>query len=117
MARRPVSTDSSENATGRYTQGGLVDKFQNRLGWWERLPLERQTDDLRFPISKEYEGRPDLVAHRVYKRATLAWLVLQYNNIVDINTEFVTGRTLVLPSQQRVQTSILTKSTGGNVIK
>ena len=111
------TTDSSENTTGRYTQGGVVDKFKNRLGWWERVPLEKRTDDLRFPITKEYEGRPDLVAHRVYKKATLAWLVLQYNNIVDINTEFVTGKNLVLPTQLRVQTSILTKSAGGNVVE
>ena len=116
-AGKTRTTDSSEVNTGRYTQGGTVDKFKNRLGWWERLPLERQTDDLRFPITKEFEGRPDLVAHRVYKKATLAWLVLQYNNIVDINTEFVTGKMLALPSQLRVQTNILTKSTGGNIVE
>ena len=110
------TSDSSQVRNGRYTQGGVVDKFRNRLGWWERFVYERQTDDIRFTITKEYEGRADLIAYRVYRLATLQWLVLQYNNIVDINTELVSGKTLVLPSQERVQTAILTQSTGGNVV-
>jgi len=117
MARDRHTTNSSQSKTGRYTQGGLIDRYRNRLGWWERFQMDRQPDDIRFTITPEYDGRPDLVAYRVYKRSTLAWLVLQYNNIVDINTEFVSGKTLVLPTPHRAQVNILSNTTGGNVVK
>lgn len=117
LTRNQRTTNSAESNNGRYVQGGLTDRFRNRLGWWERFPLERQTDDIRVTITKDTEGRPDLVAFRIYKKATLMWLVLQYNNIVDINTEFVAGKTIVLPTPRRVQVSILSNSTGGNVVE
>lgn len=111
------ATNSTEVKTGRYTQGGLTDRFNRRLGWWERFPMDRATNDIQFVITKQYEFRPDLVAYAIYEKATLAWLVLQYNNIVDINTEFVTGKILTLPTPQRAQTNILSQRTGGNIIE
>lgn len=111
------ATNSTEVKTGRYTQGGLTDRFNRRLGWWERFPMDRATSDIQFVITKQYEFRPDLVAYAIYEKATLAWLVLQYNNIVDINTEFVTGKILTLPTPQRAQTNILSQRTGGNIIE
>jgi hypothetical protein len=45
------------------------------------------------------------------------WLVLQYNSIVDINTEFVAGESIILPTFERAQTQILTKSVGGNPVQ
>ncbi len=117
MASDQRATNASEVKTGRYTQGGLVDRYNRRLGWWERFPMDRSTDDIRFVITKQYENRPDLVAYAVYEKSTLAWLVLQYNNIVDINTEFVTGKVLTLPTPQRAQTNILSQRTGGNIVE
>ncbi len=111
------STNSVELKTGRYTQGGLTDRYRRRLGWWERYPMDRATDDIVFIITKQFEARPDLVAYTVYGKATLAWLVLQYNNIVDINTEFVAGKALQLPTPQRAQTSLLSQRSGGNVVE
>lgn len=117
MARNTGTTNSARSTSGRYTQGGLTDRYRNRLGWWERFPLGRQNDDIRFTITPQYNGRPDLVAYRIYKKATLAWLVLQYNNIVDINTEFVTGKTIFLPTPRRAQVTILANTTGGNPVE
>lgn len=117
MARNRINTNSTESTISRYTQGGLTDRYQTRLGWWERFVIEKQPDDIRFIISSEYEARPDLVAYQLYRRATLQWLVLQYNNIVDINTEFVSGKIILLPTPQRVQVSILANITGGRLIK
>lgn len=116
ITRQQRTKNSADANTGRYTQGGLVDRYNNRLGWWERFQLEKQADDIQFNITIEYVGRPDLIAYRLYKKATLAWLVLQYNNIVDINTELVVGATLLLPTPRRVQTSILSNTTGGNIV-
>jgi len=111
------STNSADIKTGRYTQGGLVDRYRRRLGWWERYPMDLATDDFSFTITKQFEKRPDLVAYTVYEKATLAWLVLQYNNIVDINTEFVAGKVLRLPSAARAQTNLLSNRTGGNIVE
>jgi len=117
MPRNQRTTNATEIKTGRYSQGGLTDRFNRRLGWWERVPLERATSDISFVITKQFEGRPDLVSAVVYEKDTLAWLVLQYNNIVDINTEFVTGKVLTLPTPERAQTNLLSRRTGGKVVE
>lgn len=87
----------------RHRQGGTTDLFEKRLGWWEKrtdIPKD-QIDDITFMIESQHEFRPDIVSFLVYGRADLEWLVLQYNNIVDINEEFKAGRELKLPSANR----------------
>ena len=116
FTRNQRTTNATENNNGRYSQGGLTDRLNNRLGWWERYPMPRQTDDIVFTITKKYERRADLVAQQVYKQVSFMWLVLQYNNIVDINEELVVGKKLFLPTPQRVAVTIATRSTGGNVV-
>jgi len=118
MAITPLGkiTNSTDSRDSRYVQGGTTDRYSNRLGWWERRELPKSYDDLSFTISPELAGRPDQIAYRFYKKDKLAWLVLQYNNIVDIEEELAAGKTIILPSPQRVLMGILTQSTGGNVI-
>lgn len=116
LTREQRTTNSAEVNTGRYTQGGLVDRYNNRLGWWERTPLPRQSDDIRFIVTGKYVARPDLIAFDVYQQVSLMWLVLQYNNIVDVNEELISGASLVLPSPRRVAVTILNNPTGGNFI-
>lgn len=97
----------------RHTQGGVCDVKKKKIGWWERRTdfLNFQADDIIIEsLPKVYSLRPSLLAYDLYQRDDLAWLVLQFNNIVDIEEEFVTGVSLRLPSRQRVQFSILTKS-------
>ena len=110
-------TNSADQQRSRYVQGGRVDRFQNRLGWWERFQLPRSSDDLTFRITRQFDRRPDLVAFHIYGQVSLMWLVLQYNSIVDINTEFIAGKDLILPTFARVQTQILTNSVGGNPVQ
>lgn len=94
----------------RYVQGGTTEIFPNRLGLWEkRTDIERDAiTDGEFTITARYARRPDRIAYAYYQRNDLQWLILQYNNIVDINTEFVTGRLIYLPSPLRVFSEILT---------
>lgn len=112
-----TSTSRTNNSTewrnSRYVQGGETDRFQKRLGWWERRAIPRQDDDLRIVVGAEEAQRPDLIANRVYGKANLAWLVLQYNNIVDEKTELTISTELRLPTQRRVILDILTNPTGG----
>lgn len=98
-------TDKSalDSKRGRYSVGGTTDIFSNRLGWWEKdlSLLEHALDDIQYLITKPVEFKPSLVAFDVYNTTALEWLVLMYNNIVDINEEFIAGKTIQLPSAQR----------------
>lgn len=120
MASR-LSTSRTNNVTqlreSRYVQGGTTDRFPNRVGWWERKPLPKSDTDITIIIESSEDRRPDLVAARVYGKANLQWLVLQYNAIVDIETEFTTGTEIRLPQPRRVALDILTQQTGGNRVR
>ena len=116
ITRNVNITNSVLNQTSRYTQGGLTDVFTNRVGFWDRFDMPRASDDLAFVIDARTNIRPDLVSYDIYEKANLQWFVLQYNNIVDINEEFITGRRIVLPTPVRLLAAILTRSTGGRRI-
>ena len=105
--------NSTDKKHSRYVQGGDTDRYRHRLGWWERRELPLADDDITFEITPQYEHRPDKVAYDVYGNRDLVWLVLQYNTILDVVTEFVVGEKIRLPSQTRVTREILTKQTGG----
>lgn len=110
------TSNSADQRLSRYTQGGETDRFAKRLGWWERTLFERRTDDITYTIQTHEDRRPDLVAKNVYGQVSLMWLVLQYNTIVDIETEFLAGKTLTLPTPQRVMLEIVNKPVGGKPV-
>ena len=109
-------TSSTDNTLTRYVQGGITDVYKNRLGWWDGYTITSSTDDITIVLESKYNQRPDILAFDMYGKASLMWLVLQYNSIVDINEEFVTGTQIVLPTRTRVFSSILTYQPGGNPI-
>ena len=111
MAQKRPSSVNKKNT--RYVQGGVTTTFPRRLGWWERRRLEQREDDLFLTVSSKQARRPDIIAQDVYQNADLTWLVLQYNNIVDVNVELTEGTEIRLPNSQRVFLSILTNSVGG----
>lgn len=115
------STSRTNNAVelkeSRYVQGGTTDRYTNRLDWWERKIIPQADSDMVITISPRQDRRPDLVAADIYGKPGLAWLVLQFNNIVDIETEFTTGKEIRLPTMRRVVLDILTQATGGNRIR
>lgn len=110
MATRKKSTAVKDS---RYVQGGDTTVYSNRLGWWERTLIDQADDDIVLTIPRKYALRPDLLAYDLYGKASLQWLVLQFNNIVDINTEFVQGKEIRVPSPGRVVLELLGKTTGG----
>ncbi len=108
-----INNNSTQNRNSRYVQGGITNIYNKRLGWWEKRILQKQNDDFVFIILKEEAGRPDLISQRVYGKAVYSWLVLQYNNIVDPETELIPGKILTMPTQSRLMLDIITKSEGG----
>lgn len=108
--------NSTDQRLSRYVQGGVTDRYNKRLGWWERSLFETSNDDITYVIPQSRDRRPDLVAKDAYGQVSLMWLVLQYNYIVDIETEFRAGKEIKLPTQQRVLSQFMTQAIGGNPI-
>jgi hypothetical protein len=104
---------SLDNKNTRYVQGGISTLKQNSIAWWNRAPdftKRSDTDIIIFSLPVLYAGRPDLLAFDLYQNNNLEWVILQYNNIVDINEEFVTGAYLIVPSKDRLFSSMLIKT-------
>ncbi len=98
-----MAIKSTDIATSRYSIGGFTTTLPSgRLGWWDRTIFEKRRDDITITITPDIAGRPDLLSYKAYGTTNYTWLILQYNNILDINTEFVVGKTYVIPSPQRV---------------
>lgn len=112
-----TSTTRTNNVTNitksRYVQGGTTERFPRRVGWWERRELPKDDSDITLILLPDEDRRPDLVAYKMYGQTSLMWVVLQFNNIVDIETEFRTGVEIRLPTQRRLMLDLLTKSPGG----
>ena len=95
----------------RYLQGGTSELSGDKIAWWERKEISKPAmDDISIFIDMVFAERPDLVAEQYYSTAELEWLVLQYNNIIDIKEEFVYGKTITIPSNSRVRNSITSSS-------
>ncbi len=106
-------TDKSSvrKKNSRYIQGGESEVGLKFIRWWEREKLVHdEITDLVYTIPVVYAGMPDLIGYDYYGRNDLGWLVLQYNNIVDINEELVTGAVIRLPEKSRVFYSILSNN-------
>lgn len=100
---------SDRQNQGRYVQGGGVESYPKRIGWWERKSMAFAPTDVEFEITSKFNKRPDLLAFDMYGSARLQWLVLQFNTIVDINEEFITGKLIRLPLRSRVFSELLAK--------
>lgn len=98
-----MAIKSTDNPSSRYSAGGITTYIPSgRLGWWERQILKKRNDDIRVVVTARHVNRPDLISYDVYKTTKYTWLVLQYNNIINIQKELVEGAELVLPSPERV---------------
>lgn len=106
-----ITNNSAYQTRGRYVQGGVIEKATNRLGWLEVRDFPRHNTDVMVTVRPEESGRPDLLAYNVYGSTSLMWFILQYNYIIDITEEFITGRQLILPTQKRLTMDLLTKQT------
>lgn len=104
-----MAIKSNYSTMGRYGYGGSTVDFGNRLGWWDRRILPLSPTDVTIKISSKYAKRPDLLAYDLYGSSTLQWLILQYNTILDINSEFVEGVSITVPTKTRVHTELLAK--------
>lgn len=98
---------------GRYGYGGGTVDHGTHLGWWERNNIPQSFTDSTITLTSKYAKRPDLLAYELYGVSGLMWLILQFNNILDPDEEFVEGVSIRVPSKSRVFTEILKKRQPG----
>lgn len=108
-----ATVKSTLNPRSRYVHGGTTYEYADRLGWWEREIFQPDSEDEEFTITPEYDKRPDLLSKDKYGTRRYFWIILQFNNIFDINEEFITGKVIRLPSPHRVLIDITNKTLGG----
>lgn len=93
---------SLDNKNCRLVQGGSTDTIGTFLGWWEKRKIAHDdVTDLQFVITADYAFRPDKISYKLYGRDDYDWIILQYNNIIDINEEMTIGTVLTVPSYDR----------------
>jgi hypothetical protein len=108
-----MSTNSVFTKNSRYTNGGTTEVDGKFLEWWDRTIFPNDTSDVVYKLEKKYEGRPDKLASVFYGDSSVWWVILQYNNILDINDEFVKGVRLLMPSPDRLRKDFLNGKSGG----
>ena len=86
----------------RLVRGGTAELDGNFVGYWTKLNLPRDpVTDQKFTITKDFEFRADKISYVLYGTDYYQWLVLEYNNIVDIIEELAVGNVLIVPSYNR----------------
>jgi len=108
-----MSTNSTYTKNSRYTHGGSTEVDGKFLQWWDRKKFPYDNSDVYYTLERTYEGRPDKLASIFYGDSSVWWLILQYNNILDINDEFVAGVELRMPTKDRLQRDLLSGKSGG----
>lgn len=93
--------NSLELNRSRYVYGGTTE-ISDKLEWWERNKIARDSTDIVYTIESSYTGRADLIAAIFYGESHLWWLICQYNNILDPFSELIQGRILLIPSKDRL---------------
>lgn len=117
MFRLYQDKNSLKRKYSRVLRGGKSEVSGDKIAWWERTNFRTEETDainsIEYKITNTTEFRPDIVAFEMYGTTELEWLILQYNNIVDITEEFKAGKTIRLPSKQFVASSVVTRPAGG----
>lgn len=111
--REYTNKNSLSKRNSRLVKGGKTEVVGGKLGWWERKNdnlNNSQDDDILYTIPIDYQYRPDLVAFLLYGTTELEWVVLQYNNIVDIIEEFSAGKQIRLPNPDSVRNYVYSRT-------
>ncbi len=111
-----MSKNSTYTKNSRYVHGGQTEVNGTQfIEWWDRTIFPVDTSDGTYILEKIYEGRPDKLASVLYGDSSLWWLILQYNNILDLNEEFVEGTELTIPTKDRVTKEFLVSGKTGGI--
>lgn len=105
---------SIKKKNSRYLQGGNTTQLDDKLAWWEKRRIN--LEDIPYTlitIDNVLNKRPDLLAFNVYDSSDLDWIILQFNNIIDVAEEFTYGKIIKVPDRSFVYSNILSKASNG----
>lgn len=107
------STFNTKN--GRYTLGGTTEVSSWALEAWEMNEMSGDPTDIVYYIEPQYENKPYLLGYTFYGDEGLWWIICQYNGIIDPLTELTVGKLILVPTIERVKSSLFTDNvkTGG----
>lgn len=98
--------------TSRYVHGGDSEQADNRIEWWSRRVLPPDSSDITYVVENFYEGNPQAIATVFYGEPRYWWVICQFNSILDPISEITAGRTLLIPTSDRLNL-MLTGRKGG----
>lgn len=84
--------------SSRYVNGGVTEVSPGFYEWWERVIVDKTSDDIVYTMEEKYVNRPDLLAYAFYQDSTLWWFICQYNDIINPMDELIAGKILYIPS-------------------
>jgi hypothetical protein len=91
----------------RYVQGGKTEYNNSAVFWWDRKNFKKDISDIKITISNKHHRRPDWLADDIYGSASLSTFVMQYNDMMDVMSEFVVGAHITLPTPTRLDANRL----------
>jgi hypothetical protein len=91
--------------TSPYYETGMFGKFLDVMTF---RSVNRTVSDVVYVIDAVYNQRPDLLAHDLYGDVRLWWVFAARNPnaIEDPVFDFVTGKTIYIPSQETLNSSL-----------
>lgn len=105
---------SLQQRNSRMLQGGDADIIGKKIGWWERkLSSPNVNQYFLVELDITTNKRPDLLSTQYYDTPAYDWIILQYNNIVDITEEFVIGKEIKMPTLSFIHGFVLNNSVRG----
>ncbi len=106
------NTNSLFSKYSRYVAGGVTERANDMLEWWERANFPRDPTDIVYAVENAYVNRLDLISVVFYGEARWWWVIAMYNNILDPYVEVTAGTVLLIPSQDRLS-FLLNTARGG----
>ena len=111
MFKKYEYKSSTNRKKSRLVQGGTPTTTDNKISWVERRNINQHADQLehKYKLTVVTVNRPDILANMFYGNTELEWVILQYNNIVDIS-DLNVGDEIAIPSVSYVNRMILNKT-------
>lgn len=111
MFKKYEFKSSINRKKSRIVQGGTATTTNDKISWVERRNINQQTDPLerKYKLTVVTVNRIDMLANMFYGNTELEWIILQYNNIVDIS-DLSVGDEIAIPSVTYVNRMILNKT-------
>ena len=89
----------------------IIFDSETTYGMWSPpswlLQRPNNSNILKFKVSNKFEGRPDLIANRLYGSPLLDWVIISFNNVLNPMGWPKAGEIIECPSDQIVMPDLI----------